>query len=971
MAEPAANYVFLPWVRQGAAAGIQTTDMTAPQPAVVSVTVKVRINNTPPDVQRQVRLYGPGDIIGIDRHQVVRTEPRQFSTDFEPNYFPAIEFDRPDFPWLFTPAKADSANKLRPWLCLIVVRTQDGVTIRIDRNLPLPVLEIRFPAIPAHELPDLNESWAWAHTQVAGTQPQLAALKSSLGGDPALTVSRLLCPRRLDPLTEYVACVVPAFEQGRRAGLGEPIQRPEETTPLDLTPAWIIKVNPPAEPPAEVRLPVYYQWEFRTGTGGDFESLVGLLKAREMPATVGKRPIDIREPGFTIQPPLPPNAPTLGLEGALRVVGSKPDDWPVAVRAPFQTALRNILNRAWKVATDENDESDPIVGPPIYGCWQAARHLVNVTAPPPLNWLDELNLDPRQRVVAAFGTQVVQAEQEEMMASAWEQLGEIQRVNQIRRQGQLGRTVSAVYHIRHFSQFSQDTLLKVLAPAQSRLVVEPTTATDKRALLSQKILHSAVPNTAISAPLRRLTNPRGVVSTRFATRSGPPITPMLFIAKLGTGATAALLTQPQTGAININQISENQTAASGVLKGTVRSELILQSVAKTPQLIDFRVVPEGSGKRNLMNFNPGNDSTDAAMFRKVVKSHHESLGKLFLTTKTAPAPQFNLFDNNVKAKLLQSIDPEKTIPIRVLASLTLQPGAPQQADPLEPIMDAPNFPQPMYEALRDLSQDFLLPGLADVPANTVALLETNSPFVESFMVGLNAEMSSELLWRNYPTDQRGTYFRQFWDTSVGKAEVDLQPIPNWGNNHLGDNTPNTSGKLVLLIRGELLRRYPNSVIYAVRAVKAGSQLDVSRKPEDERHPLFRGTLKPDITFVGFDLKEGEALGKAPDDPNGWFFVIQQQPTEPRFGLDVADFAPPQPPPLQTWSDLSWRHFANTEDELKALSHVSTGKTLPEIERVKWGKNSAHQAFITLQRPVRIAIHARQMIQKATNEDRES
>jgi hypothetical protein len=34
---------------------------------------------------------------------------------------------------------------------------------------------------------------------------------------------------------------------------------------------------------------------------------------------------------------------------------------------------------------------------------------------------------------------------------------------------------------------------------------------------------------------------------------------------------------------------------------------------------------------------------------------------------------------------------------------------------------------------------------------------------------------------------------------------------------------------------------------------------------------------------------------------------------------------------------------------------------PEFDKVKWGKNSAHQAFITLQRPVRIAIHAKQMI----------
>src|SRR5215218_100753 len=170
MAGPtSANYVFLPWVRQGAASGIQTPDMSANQAGVASVPVKLRVNNTD-DIDRRVRLYGPGDVTGIDPQQVIRTEPRHLSTDFEPNYFPAIEFDRPDFPWLFTPAKADDANKLRPWLCLIVVKKQDGVSIRFDRNLPLPVLEIKSPARPDQELPDLSESWAWAHTQIAGTQ---------------------------------------------------------------------------------------------------------------------------------------------------------------------------------------------------------------------------------------------------------------------------------------------------------------------------------------------------------------------------------------------------------------------------------------------------------------------------------------------------------------------------------------------------------------------------------------------------------------------------------------------------------------------------------------------------------------------------------------------------------------------------------------------------------------------------------
>jgi hypothetical protein len=963
MADPAANYVFLPWVRQGAASGIQTIDRTPNQPAAVSVSVKLRVNNTAPDIEREIRLFGPGDVIGLDPQQVVRTEPRHLSTDFEPNYFPAIEFDRPDFPWLFTPAKADAAGQLRPWLCLIVVRKQDGVSIRIDPNLPLPILEIRRPAHPELELPDLSESWAWAHTQVAGTQPQLPALKSSLGGDPALTVSRLLCPRRLDPLTDYIACVVPAFLQGLRAGLGQPVQLPNEQ--LGLAPAWIVNTTPP---PEEVILPIYYRWEFRTGTGGDFESLVAALKARKMPETVGKRPIDLSEPGFKIEPPPVAGAEgtVLGLEGALRVVGSQPDAWSNTTRAPFRTALQNVLNKAWEVANEANDNHDPIVGPPVYGCWHAARHKVNDTAPQ--TWLDELNLDPRNRVAAAFGTQVVQMDQEDLMTSAWEQLGEIERVNQIRRQGQLGRAVNAVYHTKHFSRFSDEELLKILGPAQSRLVVEPTTTGDTRALLSQKISRSPIPDRAVSAPLRRLTNPRGVVSTRFAvtttaaTTSAPPIT---FLARMNTANTTALLTI-RTTAININQISQAQTGAASGLKPSVASERIIESLnaPPAPTLKDFTVVPEASPRRNLLNFNLGADSRDADMFRKIAKAHHEQLAKLFAPPPTPTVSPINMFATGVKANLLRSVDPERTISARVHASLTPSAQTETAGDPLEPIMDAPSFPQPMYEALRDLSQDYLLPGLEDVPADTVALLETNSGFVESFMVGLNTEMASELLWRNYPTDQRGTYFRQFWDTSAGTAKEDLEkPITQWGNTHLGDNTPNTSGKLVLLIRGELLRRYPNSVIYAVKAVDFRGTLDVSRKATDEKHPLFRGTMKPDVTFVGFDLSDDEALGKPPHDPKGWFFVIQQQPTEPRFGLDVANFSTPQAPPLATWSDLSWRHFANNEEELNALSHVSATKTFPEIDRVNWGRNSAHQAFITLQRPVRVAIHAKQMIRQ--------
>ncbi len=260
MTLPSANYIFLPWVRQGAASGIKTPDMSAHQPGVASVGVKLGINDAPPDIERRVRFYGPGDVAGIDRLQVIRTEPRHLSTDFEPNYFPAVEFDRPDFPWIFTPAVANADGKLRPWLCLIVVRKRSDVALRVDRHLSLPVLEIKADA--ADELPDLAESWAWAHAQVTGCalnkdapeKENRESLEKALGGDPALTLSRLLCPRRLDPLTDYLACVVPTFELGRKAGLGLPIRRDgERDEEKELLPAWTAQDD-------AVTLPVYFHW---------------------------------------------------------------------------------------------------------------------------------------------------------------------------------------------------------------------------------------------------------------------------------------------------------------------------------------------------------------------------------------------------------------------------------------------------------------------------------------------------------------------------------------------------------------------------------------------------------------------------------------------------------------------------------------------------------------------------------------
>jgi hypothetical protein len=275
-------------------------------------------------------------------------------------------------------------------------------------------------------------------------------------------------------------------------------------------------------------------------------------------------------------------------------------------------------------------------------------------------------------------------------------------------------------------------------------------------------------------------------------------------------------------------------------------------------------------------------------------------------------------------------------------------------------------------------------------------LENNARFIEAFMIGLNHEMSRELLWRGYPTDQRGIYFRQFWDPSgrfpapQNEAErranlekgKDILPIHEWGDEKLGSSfgkqraAQPAIAQIVLLIRGDLLRRYPRAMIYAAKAEwtrDTGGQKQLPRNPTNtNKYPIFRGELAPDINFLGFDLDPHEAQGtdKPSNDPQddgaGWFIVIQQQPTEPRYGLD--DTAATSASSKWTWSDLAWVHVNLTESNgyIKLAGGTTNGFPSNGNEQPgkwKWSSltDSAQLACITLQGPVRVAIHASDLL----------
>ncbi|MCP4998659.1 MAG: hypothetical protein GY933_07815, partial [Hyphomicrobiales bacterium] len=314
-----------------------------------------------------------------------------------------------------------------------------------------------------------------------------------------------------------------------------------------------------------------------------------------------------------------------------------------------------------------------------------------------------------------------------------------------------------------------------------------------------------------------------------------------------------------------------------------------------------------------------------------------------------------------------------------------------------PALACPDFKDPMYAYLTRLGDEYLVPNLGLVPPNTISLMLTNPPFIEAFMAGVNVEFSSELLFREYPTDQRCSAFRQFWDVaSIPRppgvsesehiaAQKDIVPMHEWVR--LGSNSPrDTDGsRVVLVIRGDLLRKYPNTIIYAQSARwgvgdredelilhdENGDRAAADITDPDIHFPAFKARVSPDLHFIGFNLtldqvrghpdleESAEARRTIPASRLGKYFVLQEVVGEARFGLDVSI---PSQSSENLFDNLAWPNI-----DLRDGPIVDVAKpflSTPDGDNdngLVWGANAADMAAILYQKPVMLAVHGRDML----------
>jgi hypothetical protein len=1099
------TYAFLPWLRQGMANAITVPPAAGTR---ASIHVEVDITGTPIDgsaplvqsAAQDIALYGPGDILGIDPRAVVRTEPRAGVSNFESNYLAAVDFYDEDLPWRYTPAPA-AGLQLSPWIALVVLKQTEFAEGKNIANRPLPFITVPDASV----LPIAGELWAWAHVHFnQGLSPNpskelvatdmgavVSLVQSILNTNPDLAYSRLLCARLLDVNTGYDAFVVPAYESGRLAGLGlGPTKAPSA-----LASAWA----PYAGQPEPQNFPYYYRWHFTTGDRGDFRYLVSLLKPQPVDPTVGTRDIDLQDPGSNL-----PGIVKPGLKGILRLGGALevPDadlsdkdkatrdayeNWDQPYPDAFEVSLAKFINLpddyarqtpatanaatgitpspagiAPRIVPDIANDPDPLITSPLYGRWHALTQRVlfnpdGTTAPNSTNWVHRLNLDPRFRVPANYGAEVVEANAEQYMNYAWEQIGDVLRANQNIRRLHFATAASSRLYARHLTTAASDParVLSLTAPVSERVLYSGVTVASLR---GSTVAPTLIPPVLTSTVFRRVLRPGGrlmrtlpftatATPTNLIQRmnagevtSAPPKTVPSGVVTVDQTANAVLPTGvpgtvlgwlkqfpwlpwavlivaivlaiilffvlgPVAGAVAALAVAGAGFYLFRLLRGWATDEQAAQSVsqagqtpgsvAKYPTSSNFALSAPGSSFVPTLG---GPDSPTAVRFNAALGQSFQLIAKGNVQAQR-PAPI--AIDLGAVAKtVLTAVDPKVTIFRRGLSMIALPPWIIAQiGEDFNEVMAYPKIDLPMYEPLEERSVERLLPNINKIQRNSITLMETNQRFIEAYMVGLNHEFARKLLWREYPTDQRGSYFRQFWsvgDTidSEGLSEdalkeklYDIPEIHRWDptsalgdhNNRAAPGEP-AAPQAVLIIRGELLKKYPNTVIFAQHAKMTGDLREPDWLTADEeknpprsktRTPLYHARPEDDIFFFGFDLTIDEVKGTGGDP--GWYFVLQERPGEARFGLEVSRTAK-----IETFDDVCWSDAMpgiNPGKFLSAGALSSVGFTEPSSitdppKHDQWnddtrvnpaGISSARWAYMLLRQPVMVAVHADEML----------
>ena len=198
----AGSIYFVPWLRGGIALGIARPETEALEPLTRAAVLKGRVKIDDLAAEASLSIRPSDHVVAIDPAQISRRYPAPNVPDAEYGYFPHIEFTAPDFPWVASPSAPDDSGKLRPWIVLICTEAARASLLPGTTDAAQKI------TVETTDLPDLTESWAWAHVQ---SMVPFSDVETAVHVPDGRVISRLVCPRRLAANTRYRAALVSAW----------------------------------------------------------------------------------------------------------------------------------------------------------------------------------------------------------------------------------------------------------------------------------------------------------------------------------------------------------------------------------------------------------------------------------------------------------------------------------------------------------------------------------------------------------------------------------------------------------------------------------------------------------------------------------------------------------------------------------------------------------------------------------------
>ena len=1018
-----------------------------------SLNIKGNNENIIHTVHKELEVRGPESIIAIDHKMISRINPPNGDVNFEPNYFPYIDFTDLDFPWRYSNSDADQfkSHNAVPWLCIIVLSEPEIENLK-SNNIDVfsKVNDRNFLTLTSDLLPDLKESWGSAHVQLINFNSELKDLGADhleqwINDNPNNHSSRLLCLNHLKEKTTYQAFLVPSYK--------------DSLVPHNLAPSTTSNELGWSQASVEiVKLPIYYQWSFTTSKKGDFEYLVRKLKAGKVEGEIGTRRVDssftldkednekihkhsfsregalvsanyqggyrpnyfksfeddsedkqeeliesmnvslqgnkkIKKPRSKSKKPRPKNKKLnsnnfskgqdnkfdFGSSNKNKDVrrGSSLSDRnmdrkrrghqsdqdkeprlnPNKIRdfkknlLKHQSSVDGILDQIYDykinmqtlildlpkmpIHKEVDDEPDPLITFPVYGRYY--QHTNEIITPRKQgqkvkwnSWIDELNCDWRYRLSASFGTKTVQNNQDIFSEQCWEQVGEIRAANEKLRLAKMSYYLNKNIYNKHLTKISNEHFSVLTTPfhLSSKVNVE-----DKEMSVKEMLAKSGVPSGTFSIPFMKMAAQKNLKSNLYNNEE-------LF----------AVYEKASAEESHTESVSENKNEKP-IGDQTNLSQFLCKSSGISGDIPGWKTI-------NILPFVPiisliAPGSLKIAGFEQPIVNTTE-----------------NMYSNNILETVNTLFKPTiiyQNLSDQLSSIIKFNDGR-RINSTFDPIMSYPTIDEPMYEYLQKLSMDYIVPGMDSVENNVIFLMRENRRFIESFMVGLNHEMGRELLWREFPTDQRGTVFSRFWDYSnICQDEdgnlllpPDIDEIHTFngklGTNKYTDDQENESSEqesdVVLVIKGEIVNRYPDMQIYALKCKteltldKLTDLSESNTQVEEMILPSLRANLGKNTIIVGFPFSAVEALAKE-EKMEDYYFVLQEQQDLPTFGLDLDP----------SEDDMSWDDINLDGKENGYINKVDDSFGLQGKKNV----DSAFVAKMTYQKPMRVIYSAKRLI----------